>query len=1370
VFIEGVETIALLDSGSQITTLSFSFYQKHFSATPLQSCSSLLKIEGVGGERVPYHGLLMLTIKIPSSNSHFTRDVPVLVVPDTTYNKQVPVLLGTNFLQHLLDDPHIKVQTLSKPLQIAIHALRLSNKHLEKSHGIYGHMVATEDISIQPYSGILTAGRSVITIPVKQQIALLQQSSSEIKVVDALVEISHGQNNTPVEIVNDSPNVLHITKGEEIAKLHQANVELPKVDNPDQFLQHFDLSHVNSHELEKLQGFLLEHRALFATNTSEMGCTDITTHRIELDNPIPFKDKSRPIPPGSYNEVRQHIAELLSAGVIKCSKSPYSSNMVLVRKKDGSLRLCVDYRRLNAHTIKDAYSLPRVDTLIDSLKGARYFASLDLFSGYHQVKVDEDHQERTAFSAGPLGFYEYVKMPFGLCNAPATFQRMMERVLDGLTMNICAVYLDDVIVYASTEDQMYERLGQVFARLREANLRLKPSKCRFFQRSVEFLGHQVSENGVQCCQKHLEAVANWPTPTSVKELQTFLGFVNFYRRFIQGFASIADPLYSLLKSDHTRKPKQHRGRTRHPPVKWEWGEKQRAAFAKLKELLTNPPILAYPDFEKEFVVHVDASRCGLGSVLYQKNGDQLEVLSYASKSLTPSERNYSAHKLEFLGLKWAITVKFRHYLYGKPFTVYTDHNPLAYILTTAKLDAVGHRWLAELSDFQFQVKYKPGKSNRDADGLSRRPHFDPEQCTQQITPEMFKEVCAVSKSTEDFSGVAESLLVSSSAVSNVMTVGAVRSLNWSDEQRADSDLARVIDLVLAGGRLSDRARRREPPGVLRLLSFYSSLVVEDGILYKVSSYKDDHVVKRIVVPSHRRTSVLEKSHNDLGHLGRDKTLSVAKDRFFWPGLTKDVEAFIKSCPRCLRAKAPHLPERAPLTSITTTRPMELVCMDFLSLETSAGGYSHILVVTDHFTKYACAFPTRTQHASVVAKILVNSFIVHYGIPERLHSDQGANFEGKVVKHLCELLGTAKSRTTPYHPQGDGITERFNRTLLSMLSTLEENEKRNWKDHVAPLVHAYNSMRHESTGYTPFYLMFGRSPRLPVDLFLGRKDDSKGAASAIRDRLDTAYKAATEAAHRAAKHQAKGYNKKIRGHALQIGDHVLVKNVGLKGKHKLADRWRPERFVVRKKPNDDIPVYVVATEDGSQVKTLHRNMLLPLTLPVQGREAGTGSEDSDTEAEQDDDGSDDEVHVYGVETQDHQVTSSDTFRTEPDDSVAIPDSAYGALGDTAPSPVTPVHQSPTEGQSPASSLVGQDEPPNQPEQDADTAIEVPITPPSSRPKRQRRLPARYTDYVLNSQRVACDDWRDRVQILLLMVGVFPGKASEICTSILQVIAG
>ena len=374
--------------------------------------------------------------------------------------------------------------------------------------------------------------------------------------------------------------------------------------------------------------------------------------------------------------------------------------------------------------------------------------------------------------------------------------------------------------------------------------------------------------------------------------------------------------------------------------------------------------------------------------------------------------------------------------------------------------------------------------------------------------------------------------------------------------------------------------------------------VKDGVLYISHQTDTGEKFFRIIIPKHKQEQVLRLAHDELGHLGRDKVMSIAQERFFWVGLTKAVEHKLKTCRRCLCAKAPHLPHRAPLVSIESSSPLELVCTDFVGLEESLGRYPNILVITDHFTKYSIAVPTRNQEAKTVAKILVDEFIVHYGIPKKLHSDQGGSFEAKVIHQICKLLGIKKSRTTAYHPEGNGITERYNRTLISMLKSLEPAKKVNWKAHLAPLCHAYNCTKHESTGYSPFYLMFGRAPRLPIDVFLGVPEETgiHSIAYDVKERLTYAYKAASEAVEKARANQKKIYDRKVRGADLECGDFVLVKNLGLKGKHKIADRWKPELYIVVEHPNPDVPVYKVRPEDGAVEKLLHRNHLLPLVLP------------------------------------------------------------------------------------------------------------------------------------------------------------------------------
>jgi transposase InsO family protein len=1355
-----------------------------------------LTVEGVGGDALPYLGYVTCDVTIPLTDSTtFTKTIPVLIVPDTRYNTQTPCLIGTNFLSKIPTDS-APFSTYIPSVRSAVQVLQLRTQQLNESCGVYGRVLSCADQVIPPFTTTVTSGKAAVTVAVRQQIALAQ-GTKDLPIVPGVTQISEGVNTIMLEITNSSDKPLAIKAGQELAVLHQASIvtsssEKGQKSDLDKFLESFDFQHLSETDKSELQAFLTSNRDVFAMNSSEMGCTNRVTHTIELLDEIPFKEKCRPIPPSAYDELREHLAELTSAGIIKRSKSPYCSNIVLVRKKDGSLRLCVDYRKLNSRTKKDAYNLPRTDALIDCLQGAKFFASLDFFSGYHQVAMDPEAQERTAFSAGPLGFFQYTRMPFGLCNSPSTFQRLMEEVLEGLTMVKCAVYIDDIIVFAPTKTELYERLSEVFDRLRQAHLTLKPKKCSFFQNSVDFLGHSVSAEGVRCSNKHLEAVTSWPEPSNVQQLQTFLGFTGFFRRFIAGYSTIAYPMLKLLKGSEKKNHKSpKRRKSQHDYVPWEWGKEQQDAFNALKASLTSTPLLVYPDFSKPFTLHVDASRRGLGAVLYQENHGKLHVVAYASRSLTGSEKNYTVHKLEFLALKWAVTAKFHQYLYGRKFRVFTDHNPLVYVTSTAKLDANGHRWLETLGAYDFSIHYKPGKGHADADGLSRRPHPETEerQSTKIISPEIFKEICALVAGDQEFAGVAESLGLPPQAVSSVARLSYPVAIDWAAEQERDPDTARVKQLVRSGNKPTERQRKAESAVVLRLLSHWETLLVKDGVLLKQSKLEDE-VLERIVIPAHKQKECLYLVHDDMGHLGRDKTLSLAQERFYWIGLTKDIEHKVKTCHRCICAKAPNLPERAPLVNIVTSRPMELVCIDFLSLETAVGGFDSILVVTDHFTRYACAFPTRNQEAKTVAKLLVDEYFVHYGIPERLHSDQGANFQSRVIDHLCKLLGIKKSRTTPYHPQGDGMTERFNKTLISMLKTLDPAKKPRWKDHVASLVHAYNCTRHESTKHSPFFLMFGRQPRLALDVFLGREPAYTSTVDTVRQKLEAAYRAASEAARKAAGRQAEHYNQKVRGQKLQPGDAVLLRNVGLKGKHKIADKWQQEPFTVVDQPNPDIPVYRI--QRGDQRKVIHRNHLLPVALPYRfdrdeiGEATGTPPklpQDMDQEAEEED-GSN---LQFAMVTHDDVGPDPEEYALQPDyqgqtlhEALNESTNSSNRMGTLSPSAL-PARQGslPPAREPMVVELQTETTEADLPGPEGETVV-VPEAPDRvsmsddgpelRRSQRTRKLPARFGDFVMSRNVTTnCDpEWRDRVTILLSLLELFPGQQKEIFTAITHVI--
>ena len=540
------------------------------------------------------------------------------------------------------------------------------------------------------------------------------------------------------------------------------------------------------------------------------------------------------------------------------------------------------------------------------------------------------------------------------------------------------------------------------------------------------------------------------------------------------------------------------------------------------------------------------------------------------------------------------------------------------MLTSAKLDATGHRWVAALSCYNFSIVYRSGRQNKDADGLSRLPGNK-----LVLFNDAVKAICSALTATAKVSVAAESDLLTDDCdkfadQDDLPDTTGLCDFDWKAEQRSDETIRRVIYLIEKGYKPTKRQMALEDANVFKLLKEWDKLVLKDDVLFRHSSLYGEKV-KQLVLPFVYRDLALTGYHDDAGHQGRDRTTYLIKSHFYWPGVDRDIEMKIQNCPRCICRKTPSR-SSAELENILTTQPMELVCMDYPSLETSKGGYENILVITDQFTRFAQAFPTRNQTAKTTAKTLFENFILHYGFPARLHSDQGRNFESQVIKELCDIASVERSRTTPYHPMGNGMTERFNRTLLGMLGTLNDEQKQDWKSYVAPLVHAYNATRHESTGFAPHFLMFGRFPRLAVDAFLGIKPSGESAKTAssyiskLKSRLSFAYKTAAKQAQKHA-HQSKDrYDLKVRESAVQPGDIVLIKNVGLKGKQKLADRWNRQPYVVIDQPNKDIPVFAVKREHGKgKSKLLHRNLLLPfMSLPSTAHKSRSVVSDISTE--------------------------------------------------------------------------------------------------------------------------------------------------------------
>ena len=928
------------------------FLRDNLGITTVNDLEDLLTIRAAGGSVIPYLGYVNVEMSLTPSSK--TLSVCALVVEQDAYSTEVPIVLGTNVLKKILNDDSVS------NLDAAWKMVSKTMQTIDDPSGILGYVKSTAAEIIPPGQKKLISGLTRACAGVQSpKLTVLTEAVPDhalpggVIVTPSLLHVqgkSASSYRMRVEVQNVTSRPIAIPARSYICALHSVSIASEE-DDPSSteesvsdttFLQMFDWPD-DPVAANGLKEVILKWKDVFSLHSMDYGRTDRVKHDVKLTDERPIKMRHRRVPPSMVKEVKDHLQEMLANRHIRPSSSPWAFPAVLARKKDNSLRFCVDYRDLNAKTIRDAYALPRIDETMDALKGATLFSSLDLRGGYWQVDLEEDAKQKTAFTVGNLGFYEFNVMPFGLTNSPATFQRLMEMCLAELQYNDCLVYLDDIIIFSSTLEEHLCRLEKVFSRLRDYKLKLKPSKCHFLQDKIKYLGHIVSQDGVAVDPAKISAVEDWPVPTTLKELQKFLGFAGFYRRFVEGFSKLAAPLTRLLKG-HSNKNKQKSST-------FVWTEEQQSSFDCIKRALTSTPVLGFADYTLPFIVHVDASSQGLGAVLYQRQEGKLKVLSYASRGLKASEALYPAYKLEFLALKWAITDKFHDYLYGHHCEVYTDSNPLTYVLTSARLDATGHRWLARLSAYDFSLHYKAGKTNIDADGLSRIP--------REVNQNVVQAVCSMKPVN---SGYVSTLPVTLDCGNDVYppNVEVISSMDVQQAQQDDADLSVVLKLVKTGSCPPKEKWNSYSSEVVKYLRLWDKLLVDDQLLH----YSPSENVKQLVVPVLLRSKVLSSLHDSMAHPGRDKTLSLAKDRFYWPGLHSDVERKVSQCRRCLCRKSPG--QNASIVPILTSHPLELVCCDFL-LEEPSQGYEHLLVITDHFTKFARVIPTRNKTVRTTAK-------------------------------------------------------------------------------------------------------------------------------------------------------------------------------------------------------------------------------------------------------------------------------------------------------------------------------------------------------------------------------------------------------------------
>jgi transposase InsO family protein len=854
------------------------------------------------------------------------------------------------------------------------------------------------------------------------------------------------------------------------------------------------ISELTDSENKVLQRFLEEELPKF---DQVKGRTNLVTHQIRLKpGTVPIKQRYYPRNPAMQKILDDEIDKMLADGVVERSNSPWSSPIVMVKKPSGKYRCCIDLRKVNEASIRDAYPLPQVNAILEKLREAHYISTLDLKNGYWQVGLEEESRPITAFTVAGRGLFQFRVMPFGLHSAPATFQRLLDMVIGPEFEPHAFAYLDDIVLVSKTFKEHLELLRKVFGRLREAGLILNPEKCHFCKTELKYLGHVINRNGIQTDPEKVKAIEEFPTPKNVRGVRSFLGLASWYRRFVPGFATLTAPLTKLLRKD----------------TKFIWSETTEKAFKILKEKLSSTPVLACPDFNVKFVLQVDASNEGLGATLTQQVDNQEKVIAYASRLLSQAEQKYTVTERECLSLVWAVR-KFRPYLEGYSFTAITDHRALKWLMTLEKPSGRLARWILELQQHDFDIQYRKGTLNCVADALSRFPI---------LTDEENREGGSIEVKMYDNSNVTSD------------TVIPVEDANSSVKTKT-SWWQRKFDQVKT-------SPNKNP-----------DFVIKNDKLYRIVQPKkgrpaDPTTICKMCVPEELKDQVLRENHDSptAGHLGVNKAIKRVADRYFWPGWRKQVREYVRNCESCQKAKPEQKLPRGKMHFREPQGPWHVVTTDIIGpLPRSKKGNKYILVMQDNFTKWVELAAMKSATAQAVVQPFTDMILLRYGAPEKVITDNGTQYTSKIFNKLTETWGVKHQCTAPYSPQGNP-TERANKVVKTMISQFVNNDHRNWDVYLNEFRFALNSAVHDSTKFSPALLNFGRElkpPKATVEELVSAEQQEQALSfEDLQDqrmaRIKWLQGQCKENLSKAYQRQAKHYNLRRRENDFVVGEKVL----------------------------------------------------------------------------------------------------------------------------------------------------------------------------------------------------------------------------------------
>ena len=1229
ILINGISTEALWDTGSAISLINVNTAKRLKINSPILPLPSVT-IKSASGHPFRILGFHLLAVTV----NNRTVSHPLFVLQGVTTS----CILGADFMtKHNLSlTPDF--QSGKETLIPRFETVTVTN---------------TKNVTIPPRSEVAVRGR----IEVRDGPVLVQRKrvGSTLAVADdAVVNVVNKE--SMVVVSNPSPLPIHLSRSQPIATIQEISSEecvslsIDTIDrshpssghnDPIQPEQSVDLSNIPAHFKDHYRRLVRRFQTVINDNATDIGRCRIVKQAIRLKDPsVIASTPPYQIPPALQPVVHHFVDELLNAGIIRKSNSPFSSPLMLVKKANADkskplmeqYRVVNDFRKLNANTVRDSYPMQNLYELIDDVANSNVASVIDLRSAFFLQELEESSRKYTSFPVPGRGLFEYCRSPQGLVNSPSTFQRLLDQLFADIP-NVKA-YIDDIVVYDTDHVSHLQTLQKVFSRLEEHGFKCSSKKVQLACGKLNYLGYEIEPGkAIRPGVAKTEVIKRWIPPVDITGIKSFLGLCSFFRRTIPNFASIAAPLNRL-----TRKTS--------PYVSGPLPSEAHAAFVQLKQLLTKRPCLKPVSFDHPFILTTDASETAVGAVLSQLDKDGHEhPCAFYSRALNDRETKWAPYFLEHLAMVTACR-HFRPYLIGKHFTLRTDHKPL---LTMNKVQGnTLDRMRAELEDYDFTVEYMRG-ADMIADGLSR---LKPEVASISFAPLSTKEILRFQKSDV----ICKSLLCAL----------------WYGTLPSDPELRRMVK---ANVRL---------------------VYTNNGILYTVEG-------DRLVAPVAIQHWLLAQAHDNSlsGHSGPERTLKKILQNWFWPSIRRDVTAYCRACHECAKCNlAAHARPGLLKPLPSCTAPFDRVHMDLLQLPTTATGFKYVVVIIDAFSRWVELIPIRSKEALPVAEAIITGWVCRHGAPRNFTSDLGKEFTNAILKEICKRLNIEQMYTTPGHPASNGMAERVNRKLLNYLRKYHEKEIA-WEEQLPYAAFALNTTFNESTGYSPFYVIYGNDPVLPYDLVVkGPRSLSERPGADLHRRLAKAYETVLENNHEAFIAYKRKHDKRAKVKRFRPNDRVYLLHSGEadRGK-KLRSKFEGPYFVVEVKDKDNV---IIRRNNGRRLIRVNseRLKLVPLepawiqysgqTNPVQpGGELPKISENDtrsilDDEEDRDnniDDIIPDPLHdadgaqnvLPGDDEGDRQPPSGHLLDTEPPPSPPPPPPALPARGETIPAPSAPARQ-------------------------------------------------------------------------------------------------